>query len=322
MQHLGAVIRQLRRFANVDLRHHARVRHDSGVRGEQTRDVFPQRYLAGSQDARQEGRGQVGPAAPQSRDLAVGRGAEKARHDGDCTGRQHRLERAARAPHGAAQVRGGVAERAVGLDHVRRVHVGGGTAARFERGGEQLGRESFAPRHEVIDRAGCDLAQHPEPTRELLELDERRVDAGDQLVEPGATRHQGARGLGVPGAKRRGAAAHLRGVAARCAGRAIEQGIGHAAHRRYDHDLWGRAVGDHDLHGVRDAGGVRERRAAELVDVWGGGGGPGHGVSSSRGRRQGGPRGTSRRQCPGRPRHAPWHRPRRAPGLMPPLRRR
>src|SRR2546422_9728540 len=60
---------------------------------------------------------------------------------------------------------------------------------------------------------------------------------------------------------------------------AIEQGVGHAAHRRYDHDLWGRTMSDHDLRGTCYPGRVRERRAAELVDVRGragGAGGAGH----------------------------------------------
>src|SRR3989449_11735264 len=56
---------------------------------------------------------------------------------------------------------------------------------------------------------------------------------------------------------------------------AIEQGVGHAAHRRYDHDLWGRTMSDHDLRGTCYPGRVRERRAAELVDVRGRAGGAG-----------------------------------------------
>src|SRR5207244_4979213 len=65
------------------------------------------------------------------------------------------------------------------------------------------------------------------PICELLELGERHVDDPDELVEPGASGHQGAGGLGVPGAERLGGGAELRGIAARRARGAIEQGIGY-----------------------------------------------------------------------------------------------
>src|SRR5207247_3282881 len=114
----------------------------------------------------------------------------------------------------------------------------------------------------------------------------------DEVVEPGTAADQGPGGLDVPGAKRLGGRADVRGVAARRARGAVEQGVRDAAHRRYHDDLRGRAVLEHDLRGVGYPGGVGERRAAELVDMGGGAGGPGHGVRPARSRRPGGRRET------------------------------
>ena len=47
VQHLGAVMRELRRFTMMQLRNQPRIGHESGVGGENTRHVLPELHLAG-----------------------------------------------------------------------------------------------------------------------------------------------------------------------------------------------------------------------------------------------------------------------------------
>jgi len=83
---------------------------------------------------------------------------------------------------------------------------------------------------------------------------------------PGATRHQGVHASVCRARSALAPLAHLRGVRPRDArARAIERASVTPLIADTTTTCGGRAVGDHDLHGVRDAGGVRERRAAELV---------------------------------------------------------
>ena len=80
VQHLGAVVRELRRLAQVQLRDDAGVGHDARVGGEQARDVLPQRHLARRQRAPEQRRRQVGAAASQRRHRALLSGRVTVRH--------------------------------------------------------------------------------------------------------------------------------------------------------------------------------------------------------------------------------------------------
>ena len=71
VQHLGAVVRQLRRLARVELGNDPRVGHHAGVGGEQAGHVLPERDPLGAEPPGEQRGGEIGAAATQRGDLAV-----------------------------------------------------------------------------------------------------------------------------------------------------------------------------------------------------------------------------------------------------------
>ena len=269
VEHPRAVVGELRGLTRVHLGDHPRVGYDPRVRGEEPRDVLPERHLPGAEHSGEEGRGEVRAATAERCHLPVGCRAEESRHDRDHTAGDERSERLARAPLGQRHVGGRVAEDAVGLHDVHGVHVGARAARRLERRGDEARAEPLAPGEEIIGRARGQLAQDREPGRELFELRERPVDRPQRLIEPRAGGEQVPRGLRVLRPQRLDCAVRVLRFPVHGAGGDLEQRVGDARHGRYDHDERRRALRLHDGHGVRDRRPIRERGAPELVDLQG-----------------------------------------------------
>ena len=123
MQHLGAVVRDLRRFAMVQLRNQPRVRHEPRIRGQDAAHVLPQHDLARAQRPGQQRRRQIRSAAAERRRAAVRRLADEAGHDRRGAGGEQRAQRAPGAPAGLRQVGRGAAVLAVGRDDLAGVDV-------------------------------------------------------------------------------------------------------------------------------------------------------------------------------------------------------
>jgi hypothetical protein len=151
------------------------VGNDTRGRGEETRDVLPERHLARAEHASEQRGGEVRAAAAERRHLAVGGGAQKPRYHGHGAAVQDGAQGRAGAALGTPQVGRGVAERAVGLDDVGGVHVRHGAPARLKGGRDDPRREALASRGEIVGGARRQLAQRREAARHLFELRERRV---------------------------------------------------------------------------------------------------------------------------------------------------
>ena len=105
VQYLRAVVGELRGLAYVDLRDHARVRHDPGVRREQARHVLPERDLPGPEHPGEQRGGEIRAAAPERGHLAVGRRPQEPGDDRHRVARQEGREDAARGAFRAPKVR-------------------------------------------------------------------------------------------------------------------------------------------------------------------------------------------------------------------------
>ncbi len=280
MQHLGAVVRQLRGLAHVQLRNDARVGDDAGVGREQPRHVLPERDPPGAEPARQQRRGEIGAASTQRRDLAVGRGADEAGDDGDDPLREERLEHALHRAVGAGVVGRRLAEVGIGVDQVERVHESRAGAAGLECRGDQPGAEALATGDEVVRRARRQLAQQAEALGQRLELLEQLGDVEEDRGARLAARQQRTRDLRVPRAEPR----NQRRDGARLAGprllRHFQERVGGPRHGGDDHDGRLLTMAANDLDRVADGSGIGQRRTAELVDVRRSAG-TGHGGESS-----------------------------------------
>ena len=198
VQHLGAVVRQFGRLARVELGNDPRVRHDARIGGEQPRHILPERYPGGAEPAREQRGGEVGAAAAQRRDLALGGGTDEPRHDRDDAARKQREQRPLDAPVGPGKVRGRLAERAVGVDEVEGVHILCLGAGRIQRGGHQARAQPLATRREIVGRPRGQLAQEPEPLGQRLQLREHVADVRQEVGSRPARWQQRPRHLGVP----------------------------------------------------------------------------------------------------------------------------
>ena len=87
VQHLGAVMRDLRRLAVVQLRNEPGVGHEPGIGGEDAGHVLPEHDAPRAERWREQSRGQIRAAASERDDAAVGCRTDEAGHDRrDATG--------------------------------------------------------------------------------------------------------------------------------------------------------------------------------------------------------------------------------------------
>ena len=129
----------------VQLRDQPRVGHQPRVGGEDPGHVLPQRHDLGAQRAREQRGGEVGAAAAERGDAAVGGPADEARHDRHPAGGQVRPQHLASGQaRRRAKLRTGAAVVAVGDHDLGRVDVDGPAAGAGDGGGQQRGRQAFA----------------------------------------------------------------------------------------------------------------------------------------------------------------------------------
>ena len=166
MQHLGAVVRDLGRFAMVELRNQPRVGHEPRIGGEDAGHVLPEHDALGAERAREERRRQIRAAAAERRHAAVRRLADEAGHDGNRPCR----ERAAASGAGRdapwlGEVRRRAAVLPVGDDDLGRIDVGGRAAALGPAPPRGSRRHPLAARDEQVARARREVAEHRRPRR-------------------------------------------------------------------------------------------------------------------------------------------------------------
>ena len=273
VQHLGAVVGQLRRLAHVQLRDHARVGHHARVGGEQTRHVLPQSHPAGIQRAAKQRGGQIRAAAAQGNErrrlpVLLVPSTQKTRHHRHHAARHERPQPIAHGRIGAREVGRGAAKRTVGVNHFQRIHDLCLHTLGAQHRTEDLRAQALATRHHQIAGARGQLAQGNQAAGQHLELGHRLVD------------HLGQLGLG-PLAENQLAQDHAvllahgfqreRGLLAIARPRMVghrQQQVGHACRCRAHH-------GEPRATRLRNAGrmlvgrAVRKRRAAKLVNLGG-----------------------------------------------------
>ncbi len=267
VQHLRTVVRELGRFAHMELGDHARVGHGARVGGEHPRHVLPERDLARAEHPGEQRGREVRSAPTQGRHLPVGGGAEEPRDDRDDAAGEERPEHATRTALGAREIGRCVAEGAVGLDHGRGVHVRRRATGGVEGRRDQAGRQLLAARDQVIGGPGRQLAEDAQARGEGLDLRERVLDRLDELVRARTGTEQGTDGVEMLGAERsHRRAGAVRATLDRCGGE-LEQRVRDAGHRGHDDDHGRGPARLDDRHRLRDGGTARERGTAELVDL-------------------------------------------------------
>ena len=284
VQHLGAVVGQLRRLAQVQLRDDARVGDHARIGGQQARDVFPQRHLARAQRPPQQRRGQVGAAASQRRHRALlqraaprrlrSGAADEPGNDRNLAGRDQRLQPLARRQVGQRQVGRRAAERAFGEHDLGRVDVDGRRSRRGQRRREHLRRQPLAAADDEVARARGQLLERGQagragsPARRASGRSPQRprpsFAAGRACRRPRRSRSRGSacaaprrRGPAPPGRPcrpRRRASASPSSTSVMPAG--ADTTTTGAARRPL-----------HDGDGVPEGGAVAQRRAPELVHL-------------------------------------------------------
>ena len=176
MQHLRAIVRELRRLARVQLRDHARVRHEPRIAREQPRHILPQRHRARVERTREQRRREIGAAAAERRHGAVGGHAEEAGDDRDLAAREQRTNHGARRAIGSREIRRRAAERIVGVDDARRIDVAPLHPLGAQRRGDERRAQPLAARDDDVRGARRELAHRVEAAHERVELLEGFVD--------------------------------------------------------------------------------------------------------------------------------------------------
>ena len=168
VQHLGAIVRELRCLTNMNAGNEPRVRDDAGIGGQHSGDIFPERDRRRADRTPEQRRSEVGPAAAEGDDGAT-RSSGAARED-----------------------RSGVAVTSTRVNDTRRVDVGGAKIIRAERRRHQMRRQALAARNDPVRHCRGEIVCGRDPIREVRQVIELAVDrnveftqqlrVGDQVV--------------------------------------------------------------------------------------------------------------------------------------------
>jgi hypothetical protein len=263
VQHLGTEVGHLGSLAVVELGQQARVGHGARIGGQDAGDVLPQHDARGAERAGEQCRGEIGAAAAERRDGAVGPRADEARHDGrDSTAKQRQQQRPRLAPRGG-EVGRCAAVAAVRRHELRRVDAHRAPAGGVERRGDYGARGPLAPRHQRVARPRRQVRERRHGVGDLLVLAGLCVGRSHELDARRPARHERRRQLAMASAERGGDGRRRGRIARHGAPRAVEQRVGDAGERRH-HDHERPAVGLDQRDGVTDGGRVGDRRSAEL----------------------------------------------------------
>ena len=169
---------------------------------------------------------------------------------------------------GAGQIRRRLAEGAVGMDDLERIHVPGRVPRASSAAATRRALSALAAGDQIVGGAGRQLAEEAEALGQRLELLEDLADVGQHVGPEPAGGQQGPRDLGVPGAQPGDEGSDGARLAAPGLLRHGQERIGRARHGGDHHDGGLLAVAADDLDGMADGGGIGQRRTAELVHVW------------------------------------------------------
>ena len=267
MQHFGPVIRQLRGFAHVELRHDARGRHQTRIGRHEPGHILPQRNPLGAECAAQHRRGQVAAAPPQRDQRAIGGPADEPRHDGEHPLLEQRTQLRAHLAIGGVEGRKRAAEHAVGADQGGRLDVCRLRAAGEQAGHHETRRELFAAHQQKILRARRQLAQagHTVPERAQF-VEGRREFTQQSRPRPGVPDDPGGDDR-VPLVEPAHLVVHRSGVSRSRRLGDGEQRIRHPGQRRHHGNHPGRARLEDQLDSVANGRGIGQRGPSELENI-------------------------------------------------------
>ena len=204
MQHLGAVVGELRRLAHVQLGNHARIGDHARIAGEEARarpsratPTTARRARARSVAVRSDPpRPSVTRSPPGPAPMNPGTTGMMPRCSSGPTSRAHPAV-------GRREVGRRGAEVSVGDDELHRVDQPHAPARVGERRRQEHGAQPLAPRRDVVAGARREFPYHAQSIQQRAQLVERRLD-GRQHDPPRAGRaHDLARGLDVLAPQRR-----------------------------------------------------------------------------------------------------------------------
>jgi len=265
VQHLRPEVGHLAHLAVGQHGDHLGVRGQARVGGHHAVHVGPNPHFGAVHIRAQQGSAVIAAAAPQRRHHAVARRADEAGHYRHQPLVEQRQQLAAHGGLGFFEEHARVLElvigddQAAGADRVAR-HP---TLAQPRR--DDGHAHALAQRANLVHRFGRRLAQHVDAVAQRLELINERfhfvVDSDALHVR----RQQRADGRLVLLAQGVGDGLVARAVAGSGGLRALDQQVGHAAHRRADHQhaISARCPGN-DVHCLGNRLGAADGRSAEL----------------------------------------------------------
>ena len=119
MQHLGAIVRELRCLANMNAGNEPRVRDDARIGGQHSGDIFPERDRRRADRTPEQRRGEIGSAAAEGDDGATRSSGNEARNHRDDAAPHQRDEPAANGARAAREDWSGVAVTSTRVDDTR-----------------------------------------------------------------------------------------------------------------------------------------------------------------------------------------------------------
>ena len=180
VQHLGAEVRQLRRFLKADFFHAQRVRADARIGGHDAVYVGPDLDGLRVQRAAHQSAREVGAAAPQrSRQSRLVRSDEPAHHRHFALAHQ-RQQLLRRTFFNDVVQRRRPLKFGIGDDELARVRMRRVDAALAESRGHNAAGDALAVAHNQIGDARRKLANRRQPAQHLVERVEFLIDQRDQ----------------------------------------------------------------------------------------------------------------------------------------------
>ena len=197
MQHLGAIVRELRCLTNMNAGNEPRVRDDARIGGQHSGDIFPERDRRRADRTPEQRRGEVGPTAAEGDDGATRPSGNEARNHRDDAPPHQREEPAANGARAAREDRSGVAVTSTRVNDTRRVDVCGAKVIRAERRRHQMRRQALAARNDPVRHYGGEIVCGRDPIREVRQVIELAVDRNVEFTEQLRVGDQVVRGRDV-----------------------------------------------------------------------------------------------------------------------------
>ena len=182
VQYLRSVVRDFRRLAVMQLRDEPGVRHEPGIGGQDSGDILPQRHARRAERAGHERGCQIGSAAAERRDAAVGRMADEARYHGDGARIEQRLDPSPRQARRSGNMRRRAAVLSVGDDDFRGLDIRRSPPSPHERRRDNLRRHALTARHQEVAGARREVPEHADRNAQLAEFARGGIDRGQKTA--------------------------------------------------------------------------------------------------------------------------------------------